>query len=365
MIPARPIEIIGGGLAGLSLGLALRNAGVAVTIIEAGNYPRHRVCGEFITGLGAATIARLGLAPILADALEHREVAWFIRKKLSRIQRLPAPALGISRHTLDARLADAFVAAGGQLRSQTRLMSRADEPGRVFAHGRRRGKSAWIGLKFHVRNLVLERELELHLGDQAYTGLSRIENGAVNVCGLFRRRAVKRGTPDAAESAPAAAPSRRIFRRDEEMLPYKIFLDYLRASDLEPLADRLAGADIDESSFCAVAALTFDRHATASSGIAIGDACAMIPPFTGNGMAMAFQSAEVALDPLLAYAQGKAGWLETSRKINGALRHRFRIRLASAGALHSFLLQPARQRWLAAFNRTHLLPLRPFYSVLH
>ena len=47
----QPIEIVGGGLAGLSLGLALRQQDIPVTLFEAGSYPRHRVCGEFITGL--------------------------------------------------------------------------------------------------------------------------------------------------------------------------------------------------------------------------------------------------------------------------------------------------------------------------
>ena len=60
---ARGVEIVGGGLAGLSLGLALRRAGVPVTLHEAGEYPRHRVCGEFIAGLDERTRARLGLDP--------------------------------------------------------------------------------------------------------------------------------------------------------------------------------------------------------------------------------------------------------------------------------------------------------------
>ena len=108
----RPIEIIGGGLAGLSLGLSLRRSGVPVTILEAGRYPRHRVCGEFITGLAPKTTARLELAPFLADALSHREVAWFLDggTKPARVQRLPSPALGLGRYALDARLAAAFVA---------------------------------------------------------------------------------------------------------------------------------------------------------------------------------------------------------------------------------------------------------------
>ena len=58
---SRLIEIIGGGLAGLSLGIALRRAGVPVALHEAGAYPRHRVCGEFIAGLEGSTIERLGL----------------------------------------------------------------------------------------------------------------------------------------------------------------------------------------------------------------------------------------------------------------------------------------------------------------
>ena len=109
-----PVEIVGGGLAGLALGLALRRRDVPVTVFEAHDYPRHRVCGEFIAALDAPTVAQLGLAPILDDALRLREVVWYQRDRPIQTQQLPAPALGISRHRLDARLAEAFVAAGGR-----------------------------------------------------------------------------------------------------------------------------------------------------------------------------------------------------------------------------------------------------------
>ena len=45
------LTIAGGGLAGLSLGIALRSRGVPVRVIEAASYPRHRVCGEFISAI--------------------------------------------------------------------------------------------------------------------------------------------------------------------------------------------------------------------------------------------------------------------------------------------------------------------------
>ena len=335
-----PIEIVGGGLAGLSLGLALIRSGIPVTLHEAGEYPRHRVCGEFITGLASGTIARLGLQPMLAGALQHQEVAWFINQESARIQRLPLPALGLSRYLLDARLADAFVAAGGDLRTRSRVTVLATKPGRVFATGRNRAQSSWLGLKIHTRGLPLTRNLELHLGTEAYVGLSAVEEGAVNVCGLFRQRSTRGQGP-------------------------ALLLAYMRGAGLHGLAERLAAAEWDENSFSAVAALGFDRRTTERNRVCLGDACAMIPPFTGNGMAMAFQSAELALDPLLAYARSGKGWSDTCRTVDTALRSRFRLRLASASVLHPFLLEPRRQRWLAALNRARLLPFHALYAALH
>lgn len=337
----RPIEIIGGGLAGLSLALALRRENIPVTLHEAHDYPRHRVCGEFIAGLSAQTIARLGLASALADAIPHHEVAWFMGEKLARVQRLPTPALGLSRHTLDARLAREFLALGGDLRTRSRFASTANLPGRIFANGRRRAiDSPWLGLKLHVRDLTLARDLELHLGAHAYVGLAGIEDGSVNVCGLFRRRPLRQRGP-------------------------QLLLAYLEAAQLPALAARLRAATLQPDTLCAVAAVAFDRRIHASDAIRLGDASAMIPPFTGNGMAMAFQSAELALQPLLAYARRAADWPETCRATHAALRGQFRVRLASASALHPFLLKPPHQFLLGALTRARLLPLRPLYATLH
>lgn len=343
---ARPVEIIGGGLAGLSLGLALRRAGIPVTITEAGAYPRHRVCGEFITGLSAATIARLELAPFLADATPHREVAWFSRDRPLRRQTLPHAALALSRHTLDDRLARAFTAAGGTLRTHTRVDPSDAPDGRVFATGRRPARSGgprWLGLKCHaVRALPLSAELELHLGDHAYVGLCAVENGRINISGLFRQR------------DDLAAVSR------ETALPA-----YLRASGLPALAARLASAELDPASHSAVAGLGFSKPSARPGRLVIGDTYAMIPPFTGNGMAMAFQSAEQALDPLLAWSRDERSWTDTTRTVHQRLSSLFRVRLAAASALHPFLYKAAGQRALSAANRLRLLPMEPLYALTH
>jgi menaquinone-9 beta-reductase len=338
----RPVEIIGGGLAGLSLGLALNRAGVPVTIIEAGAYPRHRVCGEFITGLGQATIERLQLAPFLADARLHREVAWFLREKPLRHQTLPQPAYALSRHALDQRLATAFTAAGGVLRTHTRADLTAARDGRVFASGRRPARPEWIGLKCHAVALPLVSGLELHLGDFAYIGLCAVEADRVNISGLFRQRA---DLPDLGRETALVA--------------------YLRAAGLSALADRLAAASIDRDSFSAVAGLGFSQPSTRADRLVIGDTYAMIPPFTGHGMAMAFQSAEASLDPVLAWSRGEATWADTLRSVHQRLRRLFCIRLASAAALHPFLFRPSRQRLLATASRLRVLPMEPLYALTH
>jgi flavin-dependent dehydrogenase len=348
MMPPQPnpIEIVGGGLAGLALGLALRRAHIPVTLHEAGNYPRHRVCGEFIAGLDASTIERLGLAPFLADARRHSEVAWFHRATLRRRQILPSPALAISRHVLDQRLAAAFVSAGGDLRTRSRLDLVDAPPGRVFTQGRRAvGGSPWLGLKCHARGFALSAPLEIHLGAQAYVGLCELDQGWVNVSGLFRQRQgldLNRVT---------ALPA------------------YLRAAGLGALADLLSTAEVEPGSHCAVSGLSFGRarHAstTAPRRLVLGDASALIPPFTGNGMAMAFQSAALALDPLLAWSHGRAEWTATIDKIDRLVRAHFRVRLAAASLLHPALLRPHGQRLLTTAAHNRLLPLTPIYHLLH
>ena len=129
------------------------------------------------------------------------------------------------------------------------------------------------------------------------------------------------------------------------------------------LARRLENIPFDLASFSAIAGLVVDERPRPH--VRLGDAFAMIAPYTGDGMAMAFQSAETALDPLVSYSRNENEWSEISKIIRSAMRRQFRCRLATSNALHAFLLRPRRQRWLAAAARAGLLPMRPLYTLLH
>src|SRR5690606_9216231 len=117
----------------------------------------------------------LDLEPVLRDALRHRHVAWHWRERRLRDDALPSPALGLSRHALDERLARAFVAEGGELYTRNRVDPAEVNPGRIWATGRRAAnRSNWFGLKVHCREMEPAADLEFHFGDGAYVGISRV-----------------------------------------------------------------------------------------------------------------------------------------------------------------------------------------------
>lgn len=328
----RNITIVGGGLAGLSLGIALRARGIPATVIEAGTYPRHRVCGEFISGVTAETLRSLGILDLLADARRHVSLSWHDRGRRFLTDGLPVPAYGISRHLLDARLAGRFRQLGGELSTGTRARPEPAE-GLVWAAGRRPRPGRWVGLKAHIR-IATAMDLEMHSGTNGYCGLAAVEDGWTNVCGLFLIN----------KNMPA---------RGRDLLPA-----YLEAGGQEHLAAALRAAEWRDGSFSAVAGFELGRQPPLPGLLCVGDAESMIPPFTGNGMSMAFQAAEQAIEPLVAWSRSGSSWQEAHQAIGVRLRKKFRRRLLTAGLLHRALLHTGIRETAASLATAGLLPFR-------
>jgi len=339
------ITIVGGGLAGLSLGIGLRQRGVPVVVWEAGNYPRHRVCGEFISGGGQDSLARLGLLDGLANAgvCSAVDAAFFTDNSLVVARSLPRPALCVSRFVLDQWLASEFQRLGGDLRLGARWTGEFG-PGMVHAGGRRPQPmvDGWrlFGLKVHARGIEMDADLEMHFVPAGYVGLCKLAGGEVNICGLFRSKST---VPDLA----------------------KHWRNWLGGPTDSVLRSRLANAQINEDSFCSVAGLCLrPRRGMDQNECSIGDSRTMIPPVTGNGMSMAFESAELAMEPLAAFHRGGLTWTRAQQDISRRCDLRFNTRLRWAAWLQRALFNPgarsallflaARSKplWRGIFERT-------------
>ena len=329
----KPITIIGGGLAGLTLGILLRRENVPAAVIEAGKYPRHRVCGEFISGRGRGIFHRLGLEEKISEKVEASTVSFHLKDRKPVRLRLQEPGLCVSRFVLDALLAEEFERAGGILKTGERANLDSNREGVVRATGRRRSENQTghlFGLKAHALRASLSADLELHFGASDYVGLCGVGGDRVNVCGLFYSR----------------EPVRTLHERWKETLTSCVW------------SEALADATWDEESFSSVAGLMLNRQSSESQ-FAIGDAAAMIPPLTGNGMSMAFESAEVAFEPLLRFSRRQVSWEECLRIQATAWDLHFSARLRWAAFVQSLLFNTAGQQFLLICTR--LFPRLPVF----
>jgi 2-polyprenyl-6-methoxyphenol hydroxylase-like FAD-dependent oxidoreductase len=314
-----PITIIGGGLAGLTLGIALRRCDVPVTVFEAGTYPRHRVCGEFISGNGLEVLSKLGLHQKFLDAgaIVARSASFHSMHRSFGPKPLPRPALCLSRHLMDELLAREFHQLGGRLLERQRVAGASNAPGTVRATGRRinsSGSVKWLGLKAHARSAPLAADLEMHFVPHGYVGLCRLGGTAINVCGLF---AIRNPVPRLSARWP----------------------DFLRGPEGSILRARLNEAEFAQDTFCTVSGLDLrPGSAHESDECRIGDAWSMIPPVTGNGMSMAFESAAWAAEPLAAYSCGTVSWDNARNAVAQRCSSGFARRLQWASWLQSLLM---------------------------
>ncbi|MEM9280886.1 MAG: FAD-dependent monooxygenase [Verrucomicrobiota bacterium] len=321
-----PIQIVGGGLAGLLLGIRLLREGVPVTLVEAGQYPRHRICGEFLSGNGVRILEENGLLEPLLERGARRasQVAFYSSTKLLQQFEIPDPAICISRFQFDQALVDSFQRAGGELITGMRFRPQEGQgdTGVVWAIGRNQKNRdpqgwRWFGLKMHAQAVELEADLEMHLHENAYIGLCRVEGGSVNLCGLFRNRP---GEPDA-------------FRRPME--------EVLSGPIGSILNERTSNAKFLPETRCAVGGLDLlPKKAVDHSTCRVGDSVTMIPPLTGNGMSMALESADASTAPLASYSRGGISWEQARALAASSMDQRFESRLYWARLLQRFLFLP-------------------------
>ena len=338
------VAVAGGGLAGAAAALRLAQSGRRVVLFEREAGAQDKVCGEFLSAEAALELAELGLPPGRLGATAIGAVRVAAGRTLATAA-LPFAAHGLSRRRLDEVLLGAAAARGVTLRRgvPVRGIERDGEGVRVATRGgdaraavavlatgkhdlagwRRNRATDTIGLKLHLvldqaQSRQLAGHVELALFRGGYAGLQLVEGGLANLCLVVSRERF--------------AACGRDWRRLVAEVPH--------------LALRLAHAAVRHAKPLAVAGMPYGwlaEEAPSSPVYRLGDQAAVIPSFTGDGMAMALQSARAAASAILVGRPAADFQRDLVRRFRGPVR--------LAGLIAGIAAAPPAQQALAATAR--------------
>ncbi len=338
--------VIGGGLAGCAAAAHLARRGHTVALLEKGHYPRHRLCGEFLSPETQGLFADLGVLEAVraAGACTLDRLRATAPSGASYAEALPGPALGLSRYRLDALLFDHACAAGadGHTGAWVRRVEGSLDDGFAVhtrdatfaarlvlgAYGKRGGldrtldrpflrdHAPFVGFKAHYAGLEVPRTIELHAFPGGYAGLSHVEDERLNLCWIMREEVLKE-----AGGGPEAVIDHALRRNDA-------------------LAARL-DAMTRVTDFCAVSQVSLARKTPFAGDVCmIGDTAGMIAPMCGDGMAMALQSAALAAPLASDLLAGRLAPAAFRRRYADAWQRHFALRLRLGRWLHHRSLKP-------------------------
>jgi len=366
--------VIGGGLAGTSTALQLARRGYEVALLEKDSYPRHKLCGEFLSPEAQDSLRGLGVLGAARDAGAHPVDRAVLSGPdgTTTAHPLPGTALGLSRYRLDALLYRRACRTGvtgrtgtkatsveGSLRDGFAVEAGGDTlTGRmVFGAYGRRGildrtldrsfldeKSPYVAFKAHYAGVAPSAPgtIEIHAASGGYCGIGPVEEARLNVCWIGRVDALK-----AAGGSPGAMLHERLCRNPvlEE-----------RLADLHRVSDR----------FEAVSQVPLmPKRQFVEDVCMIGDAAGMIAPLCGDGMAMALDTADLVVplsDRFLSGAVPAAAFRSAYRRQwQSAFGRRLRLGrwvhaaafrpLATTSLLRACRLLPPLARWLIRHTR--------------
>jgi flavin-dependent dehydrogenase len=320
--------VAGAGPAGSACAITAARAGAHVLLLEKDRFPRHKVCGEFVSSESLDLLdGLLGKTKLSAHMLVN-SARFFVDGKRLSLPVSPA-AQSIPRYELDAALFQAAQSAGAITRegitihevkskavfqvttSENSLTAKAvvNTTGRwsKLTQFDVSGKEKCLGLKAHFSESSPPSSVDLYFFPGGYCGVTPVDGNSVNACAMVR--------------ADVARSLEEVFAQEPELR---------RRSQ----SWRALFPDVTTSP------LYFREPETEANGMMLaGDAAGFIDPFAGDGISLALQSGVLAAKTILPFLAGKCSWEQTldeyrtsyHRRFVPAFRNAARLRTAFAG----------------------------------
>jgi flavin-dependent dehydrogenase len=293
------VAVIGGGLAGASAAIAAARFGARVVMLEAGEFPRHKVCGEFVSAESLELLR--DLLRSTPSAYQLIRAAPVIDKTrlyhASRVLEAPVhpPALSIPRYAMDSSLWETAKQLGVEAHSSCDVAKvqgagpfqldtskgNVSTKSVIVAAGRWSKFRArvpipnapkWIGVKAHYREQSPALSTDLYFFEHGYCGVQPVADDVVNACAVVRSDSAT-SLEDVFTLHPALAERRRFWQAMTEPVTTAPLLHF----PPQPVRDTMMFA---------------------------GDAAAFIDPFVGDGISIALRSGRLAAVHLRACLAG-------------------------------------------------------------
>jgi menaquinone-9 beta-reductase len=337
MTGAYDLFVIGGGPGGTSAAITAARDGWRVLLVERGRFPRHKVCGEFVSSESLELLKWLlrdAEHTLLWRSLPLSESRLFLDGRTIRVPVNPAAA-SIARYDLDLALWNAAEKAGVTTLQETTVQQiEGEAPFRVAttagefrartvinASGRwsnlkptdnHSNGTRWLGLKGHFFYGDTEPRVDLYFFQGGYCGVQpvRAPDGTIllNICALVR--------PEVAATL-------------EEVL----LLDPLLAARSRSWTPAFAPVSTFPATFR-------DPAPVSGSVFNAGDSAGFVDPFVGDGISIALHGGNLTARNVSAFLRGEATLKQSLEAYEQAYRQSLRPVYRNSSRLRRFFGVP-------------------------
>jgi flavin-dependent dehydrogenase len=295
------VLIVGGGIAGSALAILLGRSGVSCELLEQGQFPKDKPCGEGLMPGGVAVLRRLALADAIGgapfDGVRYHCASHVAEGRFPRKKGQPEHGIGQRRIVLDHLLYEAAAATTGVtaqcgVRVECPLLQNGRVTGVSVAGEGRHARLVVAADGIHSR---MRRSLGLdaparrkRLGARAHFRLSRGQQQLrwVEVFVAAGHEFYVTPLPNN-EVLVALLANAETLREPVE----RVFSRWIHEERV--LAARLEGAEQISALLCSSPLAARARAGVAPGVVLLGDAAGFVDPITGGGMSQALMTAEL------------------------------------------------------------------------